>query len=100
MFIVNYVIKDWKYYIIKLNWNLNQLLLCDVFDFNLFCVVEGNMVQLLKCVSYECIVFECEGYQVIFVVWDVGDIVVFFYNVIDVKFDGNGLVLFDWNLVG
>ncbi len=57
-------------------------------------------MQLLKRVSYECIVPEREGYQVILAVWDVGDTAASIYNVIDLKFDGNGPVLPDWNPAG
>ncbi|WP_175463608.1 lytic polysaccharide monooxygenase, partial [Vibrio cholerae] len=99
-FTANHVTKDWKYYITKPNWNPNQPLSRDAFDLNPFCVVEGNMVQPPKRVSHECIVPEREGYQVILAVWDVGDTAASFYNVIDVKFDGNGPVLPDWNPAG
>lgn len=57
-------------------------------------------MQPPKRVSHECIVPEREGYQVILAVWDVGDTAASFYNVIDVKFDGNGPVLPDWNPAG
>ncbi len=43
---------------------------------------------------------EREGYQVISAVWDVGDTAMAFYNVIDVKFDGDGPIIPDWDQGG
>ncbi|RTZ18250.1 N-acetylglucosamine-binding protein GbpA [Vibrio aquaticus] len=99
-FTANHVTKDWKYYITKADWNPNQPLARSSFDLNPFCVVDGGMVQPPKRVSHLCNVPEREGYQAILAVWDVGDTAASFYNVIDVKFDGDGPVLPDWNLGG
>lgn len=99
-FTANHVTKDWKYYITKPDWNPNQPLARDSFDLNPFCVVDGGMVQPPKRVSHLCNVPEREGYQVILAVWDVGDTAASFYNVIDVKFDGDSPALPDWNLGG
>ncbi|ROV61480.1 N-acetylglucosamine-binding protein GbpA [Vibrio ponticus] len=99
-FTANHVTRDWKYYITKTDWNSNQVLSRDSFDLNPFCVIEGNMVQPPKQVSHECNVPEREGYHVILAVWDVGDTAAAFYNVIDVKFDGQGPVVPEWNQAG
>ncbi|MGR5133346.1 N-acetylglucosamine-binding protein GbpA [Vibrio alfacsensis] len=99
-FTANHVTHDWKYYITKPNWNANASLSRDSFDLTPFCVVEGNMLQPPKQVSHECNVPEREGYHVILAVWDVGDTAASFYNVIDVKFDGEGPVVPDWSQAG
>ncbi|MCL1145134.1 N-acetylglucosamine-binding protein GbpA [Shewanella marinintestina] len=99
-FTANHVTHDWKYYITKPDWNPNASLSRDSFDLTPFCVIEGNMVQPPKQVSHNCVVPEREGYQVILAVWDVGDTAASFYNVIDVKFDGQGPVLPDWTQAG
>jgi len=99
-FTANHVTKDWKYYITKSDWNPNQPLARSSFDLTPFCVVEGGMVQPPKRVSHLCNVPEREGYQVILAVWDVGDTAASFYNVIDVKFDGDGPVIPDWSQGG
>ncbi|EGA69401.1 N-acetylglucosamine-binding protein A [Vibrio sinaloensis DSM 21326] len=99
-FTANHVTKDWKYYITKPDWNPNLPLARDSFDLTPFCTVDGNMVQPPKRVSHLCNVPEREGYQVILAVWDVGDTAASFYNVIDVKFDGDGAVIPDWSQGG
>lgn len=99
-FTANHVTKDWKYYITKADWNPNQPLARSSFDLTPFCVVDGGMVQPPKRVSHLCSVPEREGYQVILAVWDVGDTAASFYNVIDVKFDGDGPVVPDWSQGG
>ena len=99
-FTANHVTHDWKYYITKPDWNPNASLSRDSFDLTPFCVIEGNMVQPPKQVSHNCVVPEREGYQVILAVWDVGDTAASFYNVIDVKFDGQGPVVPDWTQAG
>ncbi|NOH79852.1 N-acetylglucosamine-binding protein GbpA [Vibrio sp. RE86] len=99
-FTANHVTKDWKYYITKADWNPNQPLARNSFDLTPFCVVDGGMVQPPKRVSHLCDVPEREGYQVILAVWDVGDTAASFYNVIDVKFDGDGPVVPDWSQGG
>tara|TARA_Y100001956_G_C4127284_1_gene190934 strand:- start:3129 stop:4763 length:1635 start_codon:yes stop_codon:yes gene_type:complete len=99
-FTANHVTKDWKYYITKPDWNPNQPLARQSFDLQPFCVVDGNMVQPPKRVSHLCNVPAREGYHVILAVWDVGDTAASFYNVIDVKFDGDLPVDPDWNQGG
>lgn len=99
-FTANHVTKDWKYYITKADWNPNQPLARQSFDLQPFCVVDGNMVQPPKRVSHLCDVPTREGYHVILAVWDVGDTAASFYNVIDVKFDGDLPVDPDWRQGG
>ena len=92
-FTANHKTRDWKYYITQPDWNPNQPLARSSFDLTPFCVVEGNMEQPPMQVSHLCNVPEREGYQMILAVWDVGDTAAAFYNVIDVKFDGDGPVI-------
>ncbi|MBD1570342.1 N-acetylglucosamine-binding protein GbpA [Aliivibrio sp. S10_S31] len=95
-FTANHVTRTWKYYMTKQNWNPNAVLTRDSFDLTPFCELEYNMEKpplYPNTFSHECIVPEREGYQVILAVWDVGDTAAAFYNVIDVKFDGNGGVV-------
>ncbi|HHF3169197.1 TPA: N-acetylglucosamine-binding protein GbpA [Vibrio diabolicus] len=99
-FTANHVTRDWKYYITKPDWNPNASLSRDSFDLTPFCVVDGNMVQPPKQVSHQCNVPTREGYHVILAVWDVGDTAASFYNVIDVKFDGDSPVIPDWTQGG
>ncbi|MCV6020601.1 lytic polysaccharide monooxygenase, partial [Escherichia coli] len=61
---------------------------------------DGNMVQPPKQMSHQCNVPEREGYHVILAVWDVGDTAASFYNVIDVKFDGDDPVIPEWTQGG
>ena len=99
-FTANHVTKDWKYYITKADWNPNLPLSRNAFDLTPFCTVNGNMVQPPKRVSHRCNVPEREGYQVILAVWDVGDTAASFYNVIDVKFDGDDSTIPEWKQGG
>ncbi|MBE8578084.1 N-acetylglucosamine-binding protein GbpA [Vibrio sp. OPT18] len=99
-FTANHKTRDWKYYITQPDWNPNQPLARSSFDLTPFCVVEGNMEQPPMQVSHLCNVPEREGYQVILAVWDVGDTAAAFYNVIDVKFDGDGPIIPDWDQGG
>ncbi|MFM2587024.1 N-acetylglucosamine-binding protein GbpA [Vibrio sp. TBV020] len=88
-FTANHVTRDWKYYITKADWNPNTPLTRNSFELTPFCTVDGGMVQPPKRVQHECNVPKREGYQVILAVWDVGDTAAAFYNVLDVRFDGN-----------
>ncbi|USD42136.1 N-acetylglucosamine-binding protein GbpA [Vibrio sp. SCSIO 43135] len=99
-FTANHVTRDWKYYITKADWNPNAALSRDSFDLTPFCVVDGNMTQPPMQVSHQCNVPEREGYQVILAVWDVGDTAAAFYNVIDVRFDGDDPEIPDWSQGG
>lgn len=95
-FRANHVTKTWTYYMTKQNWNQNAVLTRDSFDLTPFCELGYNMNQpplAPETFSHECVVPEREGYQVILAVWDVGDTSKAFYNVIDVKFNGDGGVV-------
>ncbi|MBD1558168.1 N-acetylglucosamine-binding protein GbpA [Vibrio sp. S9_S30] len=89
-FTASHVTKDWKYYITKTDWNPNQPLARSSFDLTPFCVINGRMSAPPRHVNHLCDVPEREGYHVILSVWDVGDTGASFYNVIDVKFEGDG----------
>ncbi|WP_444900315.1 lytic polysaccharide monooxygenase [Microbulbifer sp. VAAC004] len=99
-FTANHVSRDWKYYITKENWNPNVPLTRDQFDLNPFCEVDGNYEQPPTNMTHECQVPDREGYHVILAVWDVGDTVNAFYNVIDVEFDGDNVTNTAWSAVG
>lgn len=45
-----YVIKEWKYYIIKKDWNFNVLIECK--DLELFCIYNDGGKLLEKLVLY------------------------------------------------
>ncbi len=92
-FTANHVTRTWKYYITKSDWNPNASLTRDSFDLTPFCDVNGNMQKPAKLTTHACNVPEREGYHVILAVWDVGDTAAAFYNVIDVKFDGETNVI-------
>ncbi|RYU70359.1 N-acetylglucosamine-binding protein GbpA [Aliivibrio finisterrensis] len=95
-FTANHVTRTWKYYMTKQNWNQNAVLTRDSFDLTPFCELEYNMEKpplYPQTFSHECVVPEREGYQVILAVWDVGDTAAAFYNVIDVKFEGDAGVV-------
>jgi chitin-binding protein len=63
-FTANHVTKTWKYYMTKQNWNQNSVLTRDSFDLTPFCELDYK-----------------------------GDTAAAFYNVIDVKFEGDGGVV-------
>lgn len=85
----NHVTRDWRYFITKPGWNPNAKLSRDSFDLNPFCTVSGNYEQPPTTTSHSCNVPERNGYHVIMAVWDIGDTSNSFYQVIDVKFDGD-----------
>ncbi|MGR5358003.1 N-acetylglucosamine-binding protein GbpA [Vibrio chagasii] len=99
-FTANHSTRDWKYYITKADWNPNQPLVRDSFNLTPFCTVEGEGAKPPMTVIHSCNVPEREGYQVILAVWDVADTDMAFYNMIDVKFDGDAPALPDWNQGG
>ncbi|QFT54371.1 lytic polysaccharide monooxygenase [Microbulbifer sp. THAF38] len=99
-FTANHVSRDWKYYITKENWNPNFALTRDQFDLDPFCEVDGNYEQPPTDMTHECQVPNREGYHVILAVWDVGDTVNAFYNVIDVEFDGDNVTNTEWSVGG
>jgi predicted carbohydrate-binding protein with CBM5 and CBM33 domain len=93
-FTANHKTKDWKYYITKTNWNPNAPLTRNSFDLKPFCTVNGNNVQPPMKVTHKCTLPDParQGYHVILAVWDVGDTVMSFYNVMDVQIGGGGAV--------
>ncbi|WNZ55819.1 N-acetylglucosamine-binding protein GbpA [Microbulbifer sp. MKSA007] len=99
-FTANHVTRDWKYYITKEDWNPNSVLTRDQFDLDPFCEIDGNYEQPDVNTTHECQVPDREGYHVILAVWDVGDTVNAFYNVIDVEFDGDNVTNTEWSAAG
>ncbi|MBM5573049.1 N-acetylglucosamine-binding protein GbpA [Deefgea sp. CFH1-16] len=89
-FTANHTTRNWRYYITQQDWNPNQPLTRAAFDLKPFCEVDGGMQKPNPQTSHLCTVPQRTGYQVILGVWEVGDTVNSFYNVVDVMFDGNG----------
>ena len=98
-FTANHASRDWRYYITKTNWNPNQPLTRASFDLSPFCTVDGNYERPPKQMTHQCYVPERNGYHVILSVWDVGDTVNSFYQVIDVMFAGDQPPP-EWNDIG
>ena len=88
-FTANHVTKNWRYYITQPNWNPNQPLSRAAFESTPFCTVEGKMQRPPMNVSHNCNVPARNGYQLILAVWEVGDTVNSFYNIIDANFTGS-----------
>ena len=89
-FTANHSTSNWRYYITRQGWNVNTPLSRQSFDLQPFCRVAGNQQQPPKQVNHSCNVPDRSGYQVILAVWDIGDTVNAFYNVIDVNIAGSG----------
>ncbi|MBU6953238.1 N-acetylglucosamine-binding protein GbpA [Hahella sp. HN01] len=89
-FTANHATRDWRYYITKEGWNPNAPLTRNSFEAQPFCSYDGNNQRPPTELSHECNVPSRSGYQVILGVWDVGDTVNSFYQVIDVDFGGGG----------
>ena len=87
-FTANHVTKNWRYYLTQPNWNPNQPLTRAAFELIPFCTVDGNMQRPPMTVSHTCNVPARSGYQLILAVWEVGDTVNSFYNIIDADFSG------------
>jgi len=85
-FTANHVTRNWRYYITKQDWNPNQKLTRASFELTPFCVVDGQMQRPPMQVSHSCTVPQRTGYQVILGVWEIGDTVNSFYNMVDVMF--------------
>lgn len=85
-----HITRGFKYFITKSDWNPEAPLTRDQFDLTPFCEFDGGMAKPPQRLSHNCVVPEREGYQVILAYWDVGDTAAAFYNVIDVKFEGDG----------
>ncbi|MET1078553.1 MAG: N-acetylglucosamine-binding protein GbpA [Pseudomonas sp.] len=85
-FTANHATRNWRYYITKADWNPNQKLSRAAFELTPFCVVDGGMKQPPKQVTHTCNVPARSGYQVVLGVWEIGDTVNSFYNVVDVMF--------------
>ncbi|WP_157497113.1 N-acetylglucosamine-binding protein GbpA [Hahella ganghwensis] len=88
-FTANHATRDWRYFITKENWNPNAPLKRSSFEAQPFCTHQGNNQRPPTDLSHDCDVPSRSGYHVILGVWDVGDTVNSFYQVIDVNFDGD-----------
>lgn len=79
---------NWRYYITKQDWSVNQPLTRAAFESTPFCQVEGNGNTPAATVTHSCVVPARTGYQVIYGVWEIADTSNSFYQVIDVDFGG------------
>lgn len=98
-FTANHASRDWRYYITKPGWDVNQPLTRASFDLNPFCSVDGDNQRPPVDTTHTCNVPERSGYHIILGVWDVADTVNSFYQVIDVVFDG-GNPPQEWSDIG
>jgi chitin-binding protein len=99
-FTANHVTRNWRYYITKADWNPNQKLTRASFELTPFCTVDGQMQRPPMQVSHTCNVPQRSGYQVILGVWEIGDTVNSFYNVVDVLFQGGDVPPPAWSQKG
>jgi len=83
----NHVSRNFRYYITKPDWNPNLKLSRAAFESAPFCLKDAGMVQPPKQLTHSCTVPERSGYHLILAVWEIGDTVNSFYNVIDVQFN-------------
>ncbi|WP_094711669.1 N-acetylglucosamine-binding protein GbpA [Hahella sp. CCB-MM4] len=88
-FTANHATRDWRYYITKEGWNPNAPLTRSSFESQPFCSYQGNNQRPPTDLTHNCDVPSRNGYQVILGVWDVGDTVNSFYQVVDVDFGGD-----------
>jgi len=100
-FTANHVAKNWRYYITQPNWNPNQPLSRAAFELTPFCTVDGKLQRPPMVVSHNCQVPARTGHQIILAVWEIGDTVNSFYNLIDADFKGGeGAPLPSWEIKG
>lgn len=99
-FTANHAARNWRYYITKTGWNPNQKLSRASFDLTPFCTIDGANRQPAMTVNHACNVPARSGYQVILGVWEVADTPNSFYNVVDVMFGGDVVVVPEWTQRG
>jgi predicted carbohydrate-binding protein with CBM5 and CBM33 domain len=100
-FTANHTTRNWRYYLTRPDWNPNQPLSRAAFELTPFCTVDGKMQRPAMVVSHPCTVPSRSGHQIILAVWEIGDTVNSFYNLIDVEFKGgNTPVLPTWEVKG
>ncbi len=100
-FTANHVSRNWRYYITKPNWNANSVLTRNSFDLTPFCTESGNMVRPPMNVTHDCrLPADRTGHHIVLAVWEVGDTVNSFYNVIDLNIEGGTGVVDPWADVG
>ena len=96
----NHVTRNWRYYLTRPDWNPNQPLTRSSFEANPFCAVDGKLQKPPMVVSHTCVVPARSGYQLILAVWEVGDTVNSFYNLIDAEFTPGGASPSPWAAKG
>lgn len=88
-FTAPHVSRDFRYFITKPGWNPNQQLTRDSFLSDPFCTHDGNQQQPANPLRHNCYLPEnLSGYHVLLGVWDVGDTVNSFYQVVDLTIAG------------
>ena len=85
-FTANHVTRNWRYFITRQDWNPNQPLTRASFESLPFCTVDGAMQKPSMMVTHSCSVPTRSGYQIILAIWEIGDTVNSFYNLIDTDF--------------
>lgn len=95
-FTANHVTRNIRYFMTKPDWNPNAQIGRASFDLTPFCTWDGGMRQPPSTLSHTCQVPARSGYHLILAVWEVGDTVNSFYNVVDAQMGPPP----DWQVVG
>lgn len=83
-FTANHTTRNFRYYITKNGWNPATPLSRQSFEAKPFCEVDGQLKKPPMQVTHKCNVpNDHQGQHIILAVWDIGDTVNAFYNVID-----------------
>lgn len=85
-FTANHVSRNFRYYLTRPDWNPDQPLSRASFELTPFCIVDGKMQRPPSEVTHRCVVPARTGYQLVLAVWEIGDTVNSFYNLIDADF--------------
>lgn len=85
-FTAPHVSRDFRYFITKPDWNPNQPLTRSSFSSDPFCTHDGRQQKPANPLQHDCYLpANLRGYHVLLGVWDVGDTVNSFYQVVDVN---------------
>lgn len=85
-FTANHVTRNFRYYLTRPDWNPDQPLTRNAFELVPFCTVDGQMQRPPMEVQHTCTLPPRSGYQIVLAVWEIGDTVNSFYNLIDVDY--------------
>ncbi|GGY46724.1 GlcNAc-binding protein A [Bacterioplanes sanyensis] len=88
-FTAPHVSRDFRYFITKPGWNPNEPLTRNSFSSDPFCTHDGKQQQPANPLRHNCYLpANLSGYHVLLGVWDVGDTVNSFYQVVDLTIAG------------